>query len=185
MVAPLRARRRSQWAAALLVVSGVGFGPAWHDSARSVHRAATAAPAGVYVLARATGTRPPIPFVLQAPGGPVSGTIEGARVTLAADSTYTVEVVVRCVKAPALPFPVPGLEPGKEPRVVRGAGRYTVQGNKIVLEPGDLIARGLVRSVEARAAEKALTLTGATAGIGGQHFSLDAEFTKTFRGRSA
>ncbi|MBX6330303.1 MAG: hypothetical protein IRY91_00500 [Gemmatimonadaceae bacterium] len=133
---------------------------------------------GVYVLARATGTRPPIPFVLQAPGGPVSGTIDGARVTLAADSTYTDEVVVRWVKAPTLPFPVPGLEPGKEPRVVRGAGRYTVQGSKITLEPGDFIARGLVRSVEARAAEKALTLTGATAGISGQHFSLDAEFTK-------
>jgi len=136
------------------------------------------APAGVYVLSRAAAARPPIPFAFQVAGGTVSGTVNGARLTLASDGTYTDDVVVRWEKAPPVPLPIPGLQPGPDPRVLRGAGRYTTTGDRIVLQPDDWISRGIVSAVEAKAGTSTLTLVGASGGLAGSRVRLDAEFTK-------
>jgi len=140
--------------------------------------AAAAAPVGAYVLTRAGAVRPPIPFAFQMAGAVVSGLVDSARVTLAADSTYTDVVTVRWTKAPMLLIPIPGLQPGPDPHQLTGAGRYTVKGAQVVLQPGDFITRGFISSVYARAGAGTLTLMGASGGLAGSRVAFNAEFTQ-------
>lgn len=136
-----------------------------------------ALPTGAYVLTRAASARPPIPFQFQLAGSMVAGVVDSARITLAADSSYTDKVTVRWTKAPSLPIPLPGLSAGPDPHTLSGSGRYTVQGGKVLLQPDDFITRGFVRSVEARADSVGLTLTGLSGGFAGSHVPVNAIFT--------
>jgi hypothetical protein len=169
---PFRRWRRSGrgLAAGLAVPLLAGLTPP-----RAPHSDAPAS-AGVYVLARATGSRPPIPFAIESGAGTLAGTIDGARLVLSTDSTYTSDVVVRWQQLPALP--IPGLAGGPEPRVLHGHGRYVRRAQRITLEPQDLLSRSLTRTVDAASGERTLTLTGASGGLAGEHVTLDAEFTR-------
>jgi len=137
-----------------------------------------ALPTGAYVLSRAASARPPIPFQFLLAGSVVAGSVDSARIMLAADSSYTDKVTVRWTKAPSLPFPIPGLSPGPDPHVITGSGRYTVQGGQIALEPDDFVTRAFVKSVQARADSSGLTLTGMSGGFAGAHVPLNAVFTR-------
>ncbi|HEY9515216.1 MAG TPA: hypothetical protein VIQ74_05985 [Gemmatimonadaceae bacterium] len=132
--------------------------------------------AGVYVLQRATGARPPIPFTMNVAGGTVAGTVDGARIVLTSDGTYTNDVVVRWTKAPLLP--IPGFEADGEPHTLKGGGSYTVDDEKIVLRPGDMFSRGVVSSIQATADARALNLVSASGGLAGSSTRLDAHFTR-------
>jgi hypothetical protein len=167
-------RRMAPW----LIGAAVLVAGAWAPRAAAPRATAAPAPAGVYVLARAGAARPPIPFAFQMAGGVVSGTVDSARVTLAADSTYTDQIVVRWTKAPMLLIPIPGLQPGPDPHLLTGAGRYTVSGSQIVLQPGDFITRGFISSVYARTGAGTLTLVGASGGLAGSRVAFNAEFTR-------
>lgn len=136
------------------------------------------APTGVYVLARSGAQRPPIPFAFQMAGAVVAGTVDSARVTLAADSTYTDQIVVRWTKAPSLFIPIPGLQAGPDPHLLTGSGRYTVTGSQIVLQPGDFITRGFISTVYARTGTGTLTMVGASGGLAGSRVAFYAEFRK-------
>lgn len=151
---------------------------AWTPRAAPPPARALPAPTGVYVLARAGALRPPIPFAFQMPGGMVEGVVDSARVTLAADSTYTDQIVVRWTKAPNLLIPIPGLQPGPDPHLLAGTGRYTVTGSQIVLQPGDFVTRGFVGSVYARTGAGTLTMVGASGGLAGSRVAFNAEFRK-------
>jgi hypothetical protein len=142
----------------------------------STHRSAL--PTGAYVLSRAASARPPIPFKFLLAGSEVAGTVDSARITLAADSSYTDKVTVRWTKAPSLPFPIPGFSPGPDPHVLSGSGRYAVHGGTVTLEPDDFITRAFIKSVEARADSLGLTLTGMSGGFAGAHVPVNAVFTR-------
>ncbi len=137
-----------------------------------------ALPTGAYVLSRAASARPPIPFQFQLAGSVVAGVVDSARITLAADSSYTDKVTVRWTKAPSLPIPLPGFSAGPDPHTLSGSGRYSVQGGTVVLEPDDFMTRGFVRSVQARTDSTGLTLTGLTGGFAGAHVGINAVFTR-------
>ncbi|HEY7895876.1 MAG TPA: hypothetical protein VIC24_13335 [Gemmatimonadaceae bacterium] len=137
-----------------------------------------ALPTGAYVLSRAASARPPIPFQFQLAGSVVAGVVDSARITLAADSSYTDKVTVRWTKAPSLPIPLPGFSAGPDPHTLTGSGRYTVQGGAVVLEPDDFVTKGFVRSVQARTDSTGLTLTGLTGGFAGSHVAINAVFTR-------
>lgn len=139
---------------------------------------AAALPTGAYVLSRAAAARPPIPFQFQLAGSVVAGAVDSARITLAADSSYTDKVTVRWTKAPSLPFPLPGFSAGPDPHTFTGSGRYSVQGGTVVLEPDDFVTRGFVRAVQARSDSTNLTLTGLTGGFAGAHVAINAVFTR-------
>lgn len=136
-----------------------------------------ALPTGAYILSSAAKARPPIPFQFQLAGSVVAGVVDSARITLAADSSYTDKVTVRWTKAPALPIPLPGFSAGPDPHTLSGTGRYVVQGGRVVLEPDDFVTKGFVRSVEARADSAGLTLTGLSGGFAGSHVPVNALFT--------
>lgn len=138
----------------------------------------TSLPAGSYVLARAAAARPPIPFKFQLAGSEVAGTVDSARITLAADSSYTDKVTVRWTKAPSLPFPIPGFSPGPDPHVLNGSGRYAIQGGTVTLQPDDFITRAFIKSVQAHADSLGLTLTGLSGGFAGSHVPVNAVFTR-------
>ncbi|MGH7647874.1 MAG: hypothetical protein ACREND_07130 [Gemmatimonadaceae bacterium] len=135
-------------------------------------------PTGAYVLARAASARPPIPFQFQLAGSVVAGVVDSARITLAADSSYTDKVTVRWTKAPALPIPLPGFSAGPDPHTFTGSGRYVVQGGRVVLQPDDFVTKGFVRSVEAQSDSTGLTLTGLSGGFAGSHVPVNALFTR-------
>lgn len=132
--------------------------------------------AGVYVLARATGARPPIPFSMSMAGGTIAGTVDGARLILSDDGSYTNDVVVRWTKSP--PLPIPGLEADGKPHTLAGSGRYTVKGDTIVIRPGDMFSRGVVGAIRATAADSALDLRSASGGLAGSGTRLDAHFVR-------
>jgi hypothetical protein len=142
----------------------------------STHRSAI--PAGAYILSRAAAARPPIPFKFLLAGSEVAGTVDSARITLAADSSYTDKVTVRWTKAPSLPIPIPGFSPGPDPHVLTGSGTYRVQGGVVTLQPDDFVTRALVRSVQARADSLGMTLTGMSGGFAGAHVPVNAVFTR-------
>lgn len=160
-------------AALALLAGGVWPGAAAARAAAAPPRAGLA---GVYVLAQARGERPPVPFAFEIAGGTVSGVVDGARVILAPDGTYRSDVTIRWENAPALPML--GLESGREARVVRGAGRYTVRDSIITLQPGDWMSRRLTSAVTARANDRTLTLLEASGGLAGARLALDAQFTR-------
>jgi hypothetical protein len=135
-----------------------------------------AALSGVYVLQRASGTRPPIPFEMSVAGGKVAGTVDGARVVLASDGSYTNDVIVTWTDAPMLP--IPGLEADGKPHTLAGSGTYKVEGKKIVLRPADMFTRGVVRSLEATTGDKALDLLSASGGLAGSSVSINAHFVR-------
>jgi hypothetical protein len=132
--------------------------------------------AGVYVLQRASGARPPIPFEMNMAGGALAGTVDGARVVLASDGSYTNDVVVTWTKTPMLP--IPGLEADGKPHTLAGSGTYKVDGAKVILRPADMFSRGVVRSVEASAGEKGLDLLSASGGLAGSSVSINAHFVR-------
>ena len=138
----------------------------------------SALPTGAYILARAASARPPIPFKFLLAGSEVAGTVDSARITLAADSSYADKVTVRWTKAPSLPFPIPGFSPGPDPHVLSGSGRYTVHGGTMTLEPDDFITRAFVKSVQAHTDSSGLTLTGMSGGFAGAHVPVNAVFTR-------
>lgn len=142
----------------------------------TVHRSPV--PTGAYILSRAAAARPPIPFKFLLAGSEVAGTVDSARITLAADSSYTDKVTVRWTKAPSLPFPIPGFSPGPDPHVLTGSGRYSVQGGQVTLQPDDFVTRAFVRSVQAHADSLGLTLTGLSGGFAGSHVPVNAVFTR-------
>ncbi|HEY7877610.1 MAG TPA: hypothetical protein VIC55_05275 [Gemmatimonadaceae bacterium] len=168
------ANGRARWMAAPAALLAV----AWLPSVRAPRAGATVAPAGSYVLASAASARPPIPFQFQMGGATVAGTVDSARIVLAADSTFTDQVTVRWLKAPSLPIPIPGLRPGPDAHVLTGAGHYSVQGERMILEPSDWITRGLISTVEARSTAGSLTLTSMSGGLAGSHVRLNAVFTR-------
>lgn len=131
---------------------------------------------GVYVLQRASGKRPPIPFAMSVAGGKVAGTVDGARVVLASDGSYTNDIVVTWTETPMLP--IPGLEADGKPHTVAGSGSYKVDGDKIILRPADMFSRGVVRSVEASASEKVLDLLSASGGLAGSNAPINAHFVR-------
>jgi len=151
--------------------------PARTPAAHSAELASRmAALSGVYVLQNASGTRPPIPFEMSVAGGTVAGTVDGARVILASDGSYTNDIVVTWTKAPLLP--IPGFEADGKPRTLAGTGSYKVDGDKIVLRPADMFSRGIVRSVEASAGDKGLDLLSASGGLAGSNISINAHFVR-------
>ncbi len=151
--------------------------PARSDSpSRAAAASRMAAVSGVYVLQRASGKRPPLPFEMSVAGGAVAGTVDGARVVLASDGSYTNDVVVTWTKTPMLP--IPGLEADGKPHTLAGSGTYKVDGDKIVLRPADMFSRGVVRAVEATAGEKALDLLSASGGLAGSSVSINAHFVR-------
>lgn len=165
--------------ASALVSLAAAWAPA-PTSSRSSDRGAVASRSadipGVYVLQRASGARPPIPFEMSVAGGTVAGTVDGARVVLASDGSYTNDVVVTWTKAPMLP--IPGLEADGKPRTLAGTGTYKVDGDKITLRPADMFSRGVVRSVEATAGEKGLDLLSASGGLAGSSVAINAHFVR-------
>lgn len=165
--------------AAALVSLAAAWAPAPARSTPANRAAAehgVAAIAGVYVLQRASGARPPIPFEMNVAGGTVAGTVDGARVILASDGSYTNDVVVTWTKTPMLP--IPGLEADGKPHTLAGTGTYKVDGEKIILRPADMFSRGVVRSVEATAGDKALDLLSASGGLAGSNVPINAHFVR-------
>jgi hypothetical protein len=165
--------------AAALVSLAAAWAPAPTASSTS-NRAAvairTADLAGVYVLKRASGARPPIPFAMSVAGGKLAGTVDGARVVLASDGSYTNDVVVTWTQTPMLP--IPGLEADGKPHTLAGSGTYKVEGKKIVLRPADMFSRGVVSSVQAMAADSVLDLVSASGGLAGSNVSINAHFVR-------
>lgn len=165
--------------AAALVSLAAAWAPAPTASSTS-NRAAvasrTADLAGVYVLKRASGARPPIPFAMSVAGGQLAGTVDGARVVLASDGSYTNDVVVTWTKTPMLP--IPGLEADGKPHTLAGSGTYKVEGRKIVLRPADMFSRGVVSSVQAMAADSVLDFVSASGGLAGSNVSINAHFVR-------
>lgn len=151
-----------------LVLGAVALSVGWHPAPSHA--------SGVFALTRAAGNPPPVPFALQMMGGSISGTVNGARVILAEDGSYTSDVVVQWTST--LPFPMPGMQGGKEPQAVHGTGRYTVTDSTITFEPDDFLTRRFIKTITARGGEKALTLTGASGGLAGQHVDINAEFVR-------
>jgi hypothetical protein len=151
-----------------LVLGVLGLSVGW----RPTHSPAP----GVFALTRAAGNPPPVPFALELMGGTISGTVNGARVTLAQDGSYTSDVVVQWTTT--LPFPVPGMQGGKEPQALHGTGRYTVTDSTITFEPDDFISRRFIKTLTAKGGEKTLTLVGASGGLAGQHVDINAEFVR-------
>lgn len=148
---------------------------AWAPAPAS-HIRTSALPVGSYVLAQAARARPPIPFQFQMAGGTVAGTVDSARITLAADSSYTDQVTVRWLKAPSLLIPIPGLSPGPDPHVITGAGHYSIQGNRVVLQPSDWMTRGFISAVNGIVDGRSLTLTGMSGGLAGSRVAINAVF---------
>lgn len=166
-------RRGARWLAApaaLLVAAGRAPAPA------AARADAGTAPNGSYVLARAASARPPIPFQFQVAGGTVAGTVDSARITLAADSSYTDQVTVRWLKAPSMLIPIPGLSPGPDAHVLTGAGHYTVQGTRVVFQPHDWVTRGFISTVSGTLDARSLTLTGLSGGLAGSRVAINAVF---------
>jgi hypothetical protein len=172
-----------QLAAVTLASALVSLAAAWAPSparssasGRAVVASRTADLAGVYVLKRASGARPPIPFSMSVAGGTLAGTVDGARVVLASDGSYTNDVVVTWTKTPMLP--IPGLEADGKPHTLAGSGSYKVDGEKIVLRPADMFSRGVVSSVKAMAADSVLDLLSASGGLAGSSVPINAHFIR-------
>lgn len=165
--------------AAALVSVAAGFTPRPGRSSapgRVAPATRTADLAGVYVLTRASGVKPPIAFAMSLAGGTFAGTVDGARVILASDGTYTNAVVVTWTKAPL--FPIPGIAADGRPHTLVGAGGYTLNGGTIVLTPADLFSRSVVGAVQATSAGSGLDLVSASGGLAGTSISLDAHFVR-------
>jgi hypothetical protein len=182
MFSRVRGARVRQITATALAAALVSLAAAWAPAPsrapldRGSLASRTAELAGVYVLQRASGSRPPIPFEMKVAGGALAGTVDGARVVLASDGTYTNDVVVTWTKTPMLP--IPGLEADGKPHTLAGSGTYKVDGDKVVLRPGDMFSRGVVRSVEASAGEKMLDLVSASGGLAGSSIPINAHFVR-------
>jgi len=183
----VRGARVRQLAAIALATALISLAAAWAPAPARIHSTDHTAPAsrmtsrmaelsGVYVLQRASGARPPIPFAMSVAGGKVAGTVDGARVALASDGSYTNDVVVTWTETPMLP--IPGLEADGKPHTLAGSGTYKVDGEKIILRPADMFSRGVVRSVEATAGEKALDLLSASGGLAGSNVAINAHFVR-------
>lgn len=179
----VRGARVRQLAAIALATALISLATAWAPAPARTRSSGSAALAsrmselsGVYVLQRASGARPPIPFEMSVAGGKVAGTVDGARVVLASDGSYTNDVVVTWTETPMLP--IPGLEADGKPHTLAGSGTYKVDGEKIILRPADMFSRGVVRSVEASAGEKALDLHSASGGLAGSNVSINAHFVR-------
>jgi hypothetical protein len=151
-----------------LVLGVLTLGAGW--------RRAPSPAAGVFALTSAAGNPPPVPFALEMMGGSITGTVNGARIILADDGSYTSDVVVQWKNG--LPFPVPGLQSGKEPQTVHGTGHYTVTDSTVTFEPDDWITKRFIRTITARGGEKTLTLVGASGGLAGSHADINAEFVR-------
>ena len=179
----VRGDRVRQLAAIALATTLVTLAAAWapapartHSSDRAALAGRMADLSGVYVLQRASGARPPIPFEMSVAGGKVAGTVDGARVVLASDGSYTNDVVVTWTETPMLP--IPGLEADGKPHTLAGSGTYKVDGKKIILRPADMFSRGVVRSVEATGGEKQLDLLTASGGLASSNVSINAHFVR-------
>lgn len=179
----VRRARPRQIAAVVLAGALVSLVAAWapspalrSTSSQPSLESRTVDPTGVYVLKRASGKRPPIPFAMSMAGGTLAGTVDGARVVLASDGSYTNDVVVTWTKAPMLP--IPGLEVDGKPHTLAGSGSYKVDGSKIVLRPADMFSRGVVRSVQASAADSVLDLQSASGGLAGSEIAINAHFVR-------
>lgn len=172
-----------QFAAVTLAAALVSLAAAWAPAparhSMSSHAAVagrTVDLSGVYVLKRASGARPPIPFTMSVAGGTLAGTVDGARVILASDGSYTNDVVVTWTKTPMLP--IPGLEADGKPHTLAGSGSYKVEGSKVVLRPADMFSRGVVSSVQASAADSVLDLISASGGLAGSSAPINAHFVR-------
>ena len=183
MFSSFRGARVRQITTITLAAALVSLAAAWapapartDSSSRAAITSRMAAVSGVYVLQRASGKRPPIAFEMSVAGGAVAGTVDGARVVLASDGSYTNDVVVTWSKTPMLP--IPGPEADGKPHTLAETGTYKVDGAKITLRPADMFSRGVVRSVEATAGEKALDLLTASGGLAGSSVSIDAHFVR-------
>jgi hypothetical protein len=75
-------------------------------------------------------------------------------------------------------LPIPGLEADGKPHTLAGSGTYKVDGDKIILRPADMFSRGVVRSVQATAGEKALDLLTASGGLAGSSAPINAHFVR-------
>lgn len=178
---PLRARRLPpRLAAAALPVAlllpwlsaaQVADGAA---TTRAAVVAGTAAPAGSYTLIRAGGAAPPVDFAMETPAGSVAGTIDAARVDLAADGSYASDVTVSWTNPPAIPF----LPSGKGQHVLHGTGHYAARGDDIVLEPDDFLSRRLARVLTAHTEGTRIRLTRAEGGMAGERRDLNALFER-------
>lgn len=165
--------------AAVIVALAAAWTPSSNPGSLSSQPADEASPAdlaGVYVLKAASGARPPIPFSMNMAGGTLAGTVDGARVILANDGSYTNDVVVTWTKAPMLP--VPGLEADGKAHTLAGSGSYKVDGKKIVLKPADMFSRGVVSSIVASAADSVLDLVSASGGLAGSSTAINAHFVR-------
>lgn len=183
MLSNVRGATVRQLASIALATALVSLAAAWAPApARTTtsDRAAAASRmadlAGVYVLQRASGSRPPIPFAMAVGGGKVAGTVDSARVILASDGNYTNDVVVTWTDTPMLP--IPGLEADGKPHTLAGSGTYKVEGNKITLQPADMFSRGVVRSFRGTTGEKALDVVSASGGLAGSSVSINAHFVR-------
>jgi hypothetical protein len=172
-----------QIAAVALAVATVSLAAAWapspvlgSTSSHPAFDARVADVAGVYVLKRASGTRPPIPFSMKMAGGTLAGTVDGARVILASDGSYTNDVVVTWTQAPMLP--IPGLQADGKPHTLAGSGSYKVDGKNLVLTPADMFSRGVVSSVRGSAADSVLDLLTASGGMAGSKVAINAHFVR-------
>ena len=97
----VRGARVRQFAAIPLATALISLVAAWAPAPARTHSSDSAAFAsrlaelsGVYVLQRASGARPPIPFEMSVAGGKVAGTVDGARVVVANEGSYTKDVDV-------------------------------------------------------------------------------------------
>lgn len=169
--------------AGALAAAAVSLGAAWAPAPASDHGAAgealanrMSAIAGVYVLQRASGKKPPIPFAMSVVGGDVAGTVDGARVVLASDGSYTNDIVVTWTETPMLP--IPGLSADGKPHTLAGSGRYEMKGDTLVLKPADMFSRGIVRTVAATTGEKELDLVSASGGLAGSRVPINAHFVR-------
>jgi hypothetical protein len=165
--------------AAALVSLAAASAPSPAHGSMSNHATVMSRPAdlaGVYVLKRASGSRPPIPFAMNVAGGTLAGTVDGARVILASDGSYTNDVVVTWTKTPMLP--IPGLEADGKPHTLAGSGRYKVDDGKLTLRPADMFSRGVVSAVQATAADSVLDLVSASGGLAGSSVPINAHFVR-------
>ncbi|HXY31566.1 MAG TPA: hypothetical protein VEI06_12720 [Gemmatimonadaceae bacterium] len=133
--------------------------------------------AGEYVLTRAGTVKPPANFVIPLAGMGASGTIDSARVVLAADGSYTSQLVVRWRDVPLIP--VPGIGKAGERDVLNGQGHWTASHGTIVIEPSDLLSRTLIKSLTARAVgSRSILLISASGGLAGDTIPMSAEFVR-------
>ncbi len=133
-------------------------------------------PAGTYVLTTAAGRKPPVHFALPMAGTMITGTVDGARVSLDSAGGYSSDVVVRWENAPVIPML--GLDGGRDPRTLHGTGHYTQQGDRLILTPDDWMTRRLATELNAHASDSTLRLISASGGAAGNSAAIDIAFKR-------